>query len=215
MSSILSRASVLSAFVVAFAPLALSSAPALASGMSVSSSGACEAIAQAKVREWNQAKLMRDRMDTMADGTMRPSVLIFTENGMFEKVRGLWRTGQATRHQRSAGSAEYVIRRMGLTDCSNAGMFDVDGEKATAYDYAQDDDMKSRIWISDATGLPIRVEIAQGAGKDNRPVKVSMRYIYNDDVKVPPDAERRNNLRMMYSRNWLKDQANNTPGTVH
>jgi len=168
---------------------------------------ACLVIAQAKVLEWNQARLLRDRMDTMADGKLRPSVMIFTENGMFEQVRGIWRTGQALRNQRVAGSTDNVLRRMRLSDCSSAGMDDVNGQKASVYTYAQDPDIRARIWISDATGLPLRVELQQSPGRDNNPVKVSMRYAYNDDVHVPNDVVLRNWMRMKYSQDWLNYMA--------
>jgi hypothetical protein len=143
----------------------------------------------------------------MADGQLRPSVMIFTENGMFEQVRGLWRTGQALRHQRVAGPVEYVMKRMGMSDCATAGMDDVDGQKAAVYTYAQDPDIKAKIWISDATGLPLRVELQQSPGPDNNPVKVSMRYAYNDDVHLPKEASLRNTMRMKYSQDWLSYMA--------
>src|ERR1700742_4017557 len=96
-------------------------------------SDACQAVAQARVLEWAQARMLRDRTDTMADGSVRPSQLIFTENGMYEKTRGVWLTGQATRAQRSAGSVGQVIRHMGLSDCESAGTDTVDGAGAAVY----------------------------------------------------------------------------------
>jgi hypothetical protein len=217
MARIVSRLSLLSVAFLVLAPSAAFCDPATAQPavLAGSSSGACFAIAEAKVREWNQAKLFRDRMDTMADGKLRPSVMIFTENGMFEQVRGLWRTGQALRNQRVAGPAESVMKRMGLSDCSSAGMDDVDGQKAAVYTYAQDPDIKAKIWISDSTGLPLRVELQQSPGRDNNPVKVSMRYAYNDDVHVPRAAGLRNWVRMKYSQDWLNYMATGTPGTSH
>lgn len=177
--------------------------PALAA----SPGDACRAIANSKVREWNQAKLYRTRVDTMADGKLRPSVMIFTENGMFEQVRGLWRTGQALRHQRVSGPVEAVEKRMEMRDCVAAGMDDVDGQKAAVFTYAQAPDIKAKIWISDTTGLPLRVEIQQSPGADNNPVKVSMRYAYNDDVHVPDAALLRNRMRMQYSQDWINYMA--------
>jgi len=167
----------------------------------------CLAIGKSKVLEWNQAKLYRTRMDTMADGKLRPSVMIFTENGMYEQVRGLWRTGQALRNQRVAGPVDAVMGRMGIKDCASAGMDEVDGQKAAVYTYAQDPDIRAKIWISDATGLPLRVELQQSPGADNNPVKVSLRYTYNDDVHVPKEAALRNFMRMKYSQDWLEFMA--------
>jgi hypothetical protein len=209
-------ASGLSLLSVGFAAFASWASPVFAGpGMNASSGDACLAIAQSKVLEWNQAKLLRTRTDTMADGKLRPSVMIFTENGMFEQVRGLWRTGQALRNQRVAGSTESVMKRMGLSDCASAGADELDGQKAFVYVYSQDPDIKAKIWISDATGLPLRVELQQSPGKDNNPVKVSMRYAYNDNVQVPHAAELRNWMRMNRSQDWLKYMATGTPGASH
>lgn len=213
MKNLLSGLSVLS---LGFATLVSSMSPATADpATNVSSSDACLAIANSKLHEWDQARLLRDRTDTMADGKIFPSVMIFTENGMFEQVRGIWRTGQALRNQRVAGSTENVMRRMGLMDCTSAGEEDVDGQKAAVYTYSQDPDIRARIWISDASGLPLRVDLQQSPGDDNNPVKVSMRYAYNGDVHVPKAAELRNWTRMNYSQDWLRYMANGTPGTSH
>jgi hypothetical protein len=200
--------SVLSIASAGFATLAFWTAPAAAGpGANWSSGDACFAIADSKVREWNQAKLVRNRIDTMADGKKRPSVMIFTENGMFEQVSGIWRTGQALRNQRVAGSTENVMKRMGLTDCVSAGGDNVDGQKATAYTYSQDPDIKAKIWISDASGLPLRVDLQQSPGRDNNPVSISMHYAYNDDVHVPDAAVLRNWVRMNASQDWLRYMA--------
>jgi len=217
MAGIVSRLSLLSAVFLALAPSVGFCDPATAhpADLAGTSSDACLTIAQSKVLEWNQAKLSRDRMDTMADGELRPSVMIFTENGMFEQVRGLWRTGQALRHQRVAGPVESVMKRMGLSNCAGAGTEEVDGQKAAVYTYAQDPDIAAMIWISDATGLPLRVELQQSPGRDNNPVKVSLRYAYNDDVHIPDAAVLRNWMRMNYSQDWLKYMATGTPGTSH
>jgi hypothetical protein len=206
--------SVLSVFSLGVATLASLTSPA-AAGAGMAPSDACLAIANSKLHEWDQARLYRDRTDTMADGTVRPSVMIFTENGMFEKVSGFWRTGQAKRNQRVAGSTENVMRRMGLMDCTSAGDDNVDGQKAAVYTYSQDPDIRAKIWISDASGLPLRVELQQSSGNRNNPVKVSMRYAYNGDVQVPNDAERRNWERMNFSQDWLKYMATGTAGTSH
>ncbi|MGH7489572.1 MAG: hypothetical protein ACREMY_28825, partial [bacterium] len=155
------------------------------------------------------------RMDTMADGTTRPSVMIFTENGMFEKVRGMWRTGQALHNQRVAGSIENVLERMGLMDCVRAGEEDVDGQKAAVYTYSQDPDISATIWVSKTSGLPLRAELQQSPGRHNNPIKVSMRYTYNGDVRVPKDAELRNWMRMNQSQDWLRYMATGSPTGSH
>jgi hypothetical protein len=178
-------------------------------------SDACQAVAEARVLEWAQARMLRDRVDTMADGSQRPSQLIFTENGMFEKISGVWRTGQATRAQRSAGSVEAVVRRMGLSNCASAGSDSVEGVKSAVYTYAEDDGITGKIWVSEASGLPLRAEIAQPAGHSNLPVKISMHYTYDAAVEVPNGAQLRDFIRHKKSQDWLRDQSSMTPSVVH
>jgi hypothetical protein len=94
-------------------------------------------------------------------------------------------------------------------------MEEIDGHKAVVYTYAQAPDIKGKIWISDATGLPLRVELQQSPGADNNPVNVSMRYAYNDDVHVPDAALLRNRMRMHYSQDWVNYMATGSPGASH
>jgi hypothetical protein len=178
-------------------------------------SDACQMVAQARVLEWAQARMQRDRVDTMADGSVRPSQLIFTENGMYEKIRGIWLTGQATRAQRSAGSVAAVVRHMGLTNCESAGREYVDGARTAVYTYAEDDGITGKIWVSEASGLPVRAELAQPSGHSNLPVKISMRYAYDAAVEVPAGAELRDFIRQKKSQDWLRDQSSMTPNVVH
>jgi len=178
-------------------------------------SDACMKVANAKMAEWSQASLLRDRMDTYEDGSNLNTEVIFTENGMFHLVKGIWRTGQATRHQRSAGSPSSVIHNMGLTECSADGADNVDGQKTLVYSYEQGPDMKSRLWISQATGLPLRAEINQKPARYDIPAKIVMTYMFNDDVHLPKAAELRNDMRMKYSQDWLRYMASGTPGTSH
>jgi hypothetical protein len=165
---------------------------------------ACLTVAEAIVREWAQARLQRDRTDTLADGDIRKTELIFTENTVFQLVDGFWRTGPATRGQRSTGPVQDVINRMELTDCSVGGEEEVNGQKAAVYAYGQKPDTKAEIWISKATGLPLRIDVEQPAKKPNEPVKISMSFVYDDDVHVPLDAEHRDYRRMLASQTWMR-----------
>ncbi len=61
-----------------------------------SSPDICLKIADAKVKEWAQARVLRERTDTFSDGTTRKSEFIFTENGLYFRIRDLWQTGQVT-----------------------------------------------------------------------------------------------------------------------
>ena len=164
----------------------------------------CLTVAEAIVREWAQARLQRDRTDTLADGDIRKTELIFTENTVFQLVEGFWRTGPATRGQRSTGSAQDVIKRMELSDCSVGGEEDVKGEKTKVYAYAQAPDTRAEIWVSEATGLPLRIEVEQSAQKPKEPVKIPMNFVYGDNVHVPLAAENRNYRRMLASQAWLR-----------
>ena len=195
----------------AFATSIAFSGPSFASSLP----DACMKVANAKMQEWNQARLLRDRMDTYANGSTLNTEVIFTENGMFHLVNGVWRTGQATRHQRAAGSPSTVAHNMGFTGCSADGAENVDGQRANVYSYEQGPDMKSRIWVSDATGLPLRAEISQTPARYDIPAQIVMTYAYNDEVKVPKDAELRNWMRVKYSQDWLNYMATGTPGTSH
>jgi hypothetical protein len=178
-------------------------------------SDACVRVANAKLQEWNQARLSRDRMDTYANGSTLNTQIIFTENGMYQQIKGVWRTGQATRHQRSAGSASSVAHNMGFTDCSADGADSVDGQKTLVYSYEQGPEMKSRVWVSETTGLPLRTEISQTPARYDIPTKIVMTYAYNGDVRVPKTAELKNWMRMKYSQDWLNYMATGTPGTSH
>jgi hypothetical protein len=178
-------------------------------------SDACMKVANARLQEWNQARLLRDRMDTYADGSTLNTEIIFTENGMFHLVKGIWRTGQATRRERSAGSASSVIHNMGFTDCTADGAEDVDGQRSAVYSYEQGPDMKSRIWISEATGLPLRAEVRQVPKRRDIPAKIVMTYIYDDNVHVPHTAELKNFERLARSQTYVRDQSSMSPGVVH
>jgi len=178
-------------------------------------SDACMRVASAKMTEWGQARLLRDRMDTYEDGSKLDTTVIFTENGMFHLIKGVWRTGQATRHQRSAGSPSSVVHNMGLTACASDGADQIDGQKTLVYSYEQGPDMKSRLWVSETTGLPMREEIDQKPSRYDIPAKIVMTYRFNDDVHVPLVAEMRNNMRMKYSQDWTRYMASGTPGTSH
>jgi hypothetical protein len=104
---------------------------------------------------------------------------------------------------------------MGLTECTADGADDVDGQKALAYSYEQGPDMKTRLWVSEATGLPIRAEINQKPSRYDIPAKIVMTYRFNSDVHVPEVAELRNDMRMKYSQDWTRYMASGTPGTSH
>lgn len=196
--------------ILAAAALALGSAPAAAAqtetvivqgSRGASSPDICLKIADAKVKEWAQARVLRDRTDTFSDGTSRKSEFIFTENGLYFRVRDLWQTGQVTWAQRRADDARSVAQRMALSDCSAGG--EEDGQAVTHYVYSQGPDTTGELWVADATGLPLRMAVHQKPGKPDQPVTIAFRYSYNDAVKVPDDAQLTALMRQRRSRDML------------
>ena len=168
-----------------------------------SSPDICLKIADAKVKEWAQARVLRERTDTFADGTTRKSEFIFTENGLYFRVRDLWQTGQVAWAQRRADDARSVARRMALSDCSAGEVSEEDGQPVTHYVYSQGPDTTGELWVSDATGLPLRMAVHQKPGKPDQPVTIAFRYSYNDAVKVPDDAQLTALMRQRRSRDML------------
>lgn len=49
---------------------------------------ACLSIAKAKVGEWSQLKVRRDRLDSFADGRTRASEFVFTSDRVYVQSRG-------------------------------------------------------------------------------------------------------------------------------
>jgi hypothetical protein len=168
-----------------------------------SSPDICLRIADAKVKEWAQARVLRDRTDVFADGTTRRSEFIFTENGVYFRVRDLWQTGQVARAQRRADDARSVAQRMALSDCSVDAADEEDGQAVTHYVYSQGPDAAGELWVLDATGLPLRMAVRQKPEKPDQPVTVELRYSYNDAVKVPDDAQLTAIMRQRRSRDML------------
>jgi len=89
-----------------------------------------------------------------------------------------------------------VLQDMQLADCMKEGSAYEDGEPATVYVYTYQTDANGftshgKMWISDATGLPLREEYSDSAPPANRRVAkaISATYRYNSDVEVPRGAE--------------------------
>jgi len=168
-----------------------------------SSPDICLKIADAKVKEWAQARVLRERTDKFSDGTTRKSEFIFTENGLYFRIRDLWQTGQVTWAQRRADDAKSVARRMALSDCATAGVSEEDGQSVTHYVYSQGQDIAGELWVLDATGLPLRMAVNQKPAKPDQPAEIEFRYSYNDAVKVPNDAQLASIMRQRRSRDML------------
>jgi hypothetical protein len=168
-----------------------------------SSPDICLKIADAKVKAWAQARILRERTDTFSDGTTRKSEFIFTENGLYFRIRDLWQTGQVTWAQRRADDARSVARRMALSDCAIAEDSEEDGQSVTHYVYSQGSDTVGELWVLDATGLPLRMAVHQKPAKPEQPAAIEFRYSYNDAVQVPNDAQLASIMRQRRARDML------------
>lgn len=198
-----SRLGNLASLVLAFGVVALPAAAA-PDARPLSASDACLKIADAKVREWNQPRLLRDRTDTLVDGSQRTSEAVVTENEMFVRMRGRWVSAQVLRAQRRVGSPENVAAHMELTGCRDDGKSQEAGQNASVYAFSLGTDATGQIWISDQTGLPVRMDIKNATPPADKAVEVSMRYTYGDDVRVPPAARLADSMRQQRSQNWVR-----------
>ena len=186
--------------------LALVAGPALATETVVvqgvrppTSDQACTRIAEAKVKEWAQIKVKRDRLDSFADGRTRASEFVFTSDRVYVQSHGIWRSAQAAHDLRLAGSAAEVAKRMSLADCRLAEQ--ADGR--ARYTFSQGEGSAGEIWIADASGLPLSMEIRLAqAGKDD-PVAISFRYAFGDAVEVPRGAELAAFEKSMRTQQWI------------
>jgi hypothetical protein len=165
----------------------------------------CLKVAEAKVKQWNEARIRRERTDAFADGTTRTSEMVVTEDALYLHYRGIWWSGQTLRAQRRADSAGAVAGRMGLSSCSVDRGVAAEPGPVTVYTYSQGQGMIGALWVSDATGLPLREEIDQPAGAPAKPGKVSLRYAYGADVHVPNGAQLAEFQRRKLSQDWLVD----------
>ncbi|HEX4859983.1 MAG TPA: hypothetical protein VFV07_02020 [Rhizomicrobium sp.] len=151
-------------------------------------SDACLKIADAKIKQWKQRRIQRDRTDLLADGTARKSEFVFTERALYFEVGGDWRAAQVGWSERTTEGVDAVARRMALSDCSMGATAQEDGGAVTSFTYSQGPKIATTLWISDATGLPVRMEVHQKADKPDQPVTIAFRYVYGDAVQIPKEA---------------------------
>jgi hypothetical protein len=156
--------------------------------MPQTSSDVCLKIADAKIRQWKQKRIQRDRTDLLGDGTTRKSEFVFTENALYFDVAGGWRAAQVGWSERTTEGADAVAKRMALSDCSMGTSVQEDGGPVTRFTYSQGPKISTTLWLSDTTGLPVRMEVHQTADKPDQPVSIAFRYAYGDDVKIPSEA---------------------------
>lgn len=182
---------------------------ASAFAQSMDLSPVCAQIATAKFQEWRQPKLFIDRSKTFENGSTQTDKMIVTENTAYYKDDNrAWTSAGITLRERAVGSPQKILRDMRLAECTKGASVDDGGQPATVYtfDYLPGDDgtaASGKIWISDATGLPVREEFSQSAPPPaNRKVAktISATYHYNTDVMVPRGAELADQQRL--NNNW-------------
>lgn len=161
----------------------------------------CLKIAEAKVKQWAQARIARERVDTFADGSTRTSRFIFTQNMLYAEHTGIWEAMQVSWAQRRGDVADAVARRMDLADCSKGAATLEAG--VTTYTYSLGKDAVGALDVSDATGLPLSMWIAARAANGGAPVSISFRYAYGDGVLVPRGAELAAFQHRSRAQQWL------------
>jgi hypothetical protein len=161
----------------------------------------CLQIAQAKVKQWAEARIARERTDTFAGGATRVSRFIFTPNMLYAEHSGIWEAMQVSWAQRRGDVADAVARRMDLADCSKGAATIEAG--VTTYTYSMGKDAVGQLDVSDATGLPLRMRIAARDAKPGAPVSISLRYGYGDGVQVPRGAELAAFQHRTRAQQWL------------
>lgn len=188
--------------------LVLASATLLAAvlpGIAMADDDACYAIAKAKYAQWQQPRMMRDALFTMADGSTKTDEVIFTENMLYAEQHGMWRTGPINTRQRMALSPATIEKNLGAASCQRGGHVEENGQSATVYTYNSESDgfeTTLTMLVGDSSGLPLKVEMRNAQPRGNQAVMISASYTYNDAVLVPArasmaDIERRETWHKM------------------
>jgi hypothetical protein len=180
------------------------SVPAETSQPSVDS---CAVVALAKFKQWTQPRIMIDQTNIFADGSKRGMELIVTENTAYAQFGHFWKTAQVTRPERGVGSPKMLAKHMGLATCAKGDEVQEAGGPATVYTYSYTPDdngtvSKGTLWISDATGLPVRQQFDQNGPPANSHVATTIEstYSYNTDVTLPRGAELADDTRLFRNR---------------
>ncbi|HEY5049076.1 MAG TPA: hypothetical protein VII49_13760 [Rhizomicrobium sp.] len=164
---------------------------------------ACLEVATAKYAQWTAKKLEIQQTETLADGSSKTIEAIFTPDSAYGREDGMtWSTMNLVFGDRQVPAPEAMVKHMGLAACRFEGITNPSGRPLSIYalEYVPDaraSHVSGEIWISPATGLPLRQELHQDAEPWHRQVAVaiSVHFLYDDDVQVPLDAVRSDNLR--------------------
>jgi hypothetical protein len=156
----------------------------------------CSVIAQAKYQQWKQPRLLVDRSKTFEDGTTLQDMLIVTERTAYKEDRGSWTSAAISLGQRAVNSPDEITKAMKIGECTKGGSVQVNGQSASVYNYTYATDehgftAHGTMWISDATGLPVREDFTEPAPPAHPKIAkaITATYLYNADVVIPARAE--------------------------
>lgn len=176
----------------------------------------CMAVAMAKHSQWTQDRVLIRETRTFADGSKKNYEAIFTESNSYgHEIGKPWLSMNIVRSTRNIQPVDMLERDMGLTGCEAAGRSPQVGGTASviAFGYVPTPyftNASGKIWISDATGLPVHQEYRQDGNADPKiAVAVTSDFFYGDDVKVPSDARRADEFRRFLA---TEDMGREQPG---
>lgn len=118
---------------------------------------------------------------TMPGAPATPSEMVVSGAKMYARVNGAWVSSPYST-QDTIDSMTAASKKSKMT-CQKVGSETVNGEAATLYadrEESKTNTVESRIWISDARGLPLKIESNLGKGASTAQ---TIRY---DGVQPPP-----------------------------
>lgn len=172
---------------------------------------ACFTLAEAKHDQWLQRRVLIQQTKTFADGSTKDVSILATENTAYLQARTQWRSRSVSVRERAVPSAGQILTAMGLAHCTKDASVQEAGRAATlyVYDYLPDDKgfvAHGKMWVSDATGLPVKEEMQDPAPPANAMIAnaIVATYSYNDDVQVPAGAELADTTRLFNTAQLLR-----------
>jgi len=167
----------------------------------------CMIVAGAKFEQWRQPRVLIHTVKTYSNGSSSNFDLIVTPDTAYVGSNGLWGTGNVTIRQRVAQSPQQVLANMQLGQCEKDGDAEEAGQATTKITYRYLPDKRGfiahgAIWISNATGLPVREDMEEGGPPASHHVAASMTagYKYNADVQIPAEADHQELFREFLNR---------------
>jgi len=169
----------------------------------------CMTLAEAKHDQWLQRRVLIQQTKTFADGSTKAVAILVTENTAYLQARTQWRSRAVSIRERAVPSAGQILTGMGLTHCARDASAQDTAATLYVYDYLPDDKgfiAHGKMWISDATGLPLKEEMQDPAPPANRMVAnaIAATYTYNDDVQVPAGAELADSTRLFNAAQLMR-----------